>query len=557
MDFLDHAASLGHRSAGVWRIFIGFLFVSFGSLTAVEDAAKQEVLKAVEGPLGAEALHAGENRLAVENLPQNDAVPAAETHAPAGNPPVEAAPALSAAEENQLDQTAAGANDGTDGELPPAELLLAEDLFPELRPILYQAAEQAPGILARNVDRAIAEANAVIANSDRYPSVGGLLRYDYRREDRLDRPDISYSKKLYYFFQARYPIYHWGAVKAASDIGEIGVQLAEGQLETAYRQTIQTIRSQYLNLVIQNIDLSNLRATLDFRREELAKQRESYEAGEIASNRIGSLDFSLREYQLSYDRLESEFQFTVRQFARLVGDDTFTDASISDHFPEVGHNPDQMAGLLVRFVEGGFAEDPRVTSAELQIEQEKGNYRIYNVRNRPKFNLTAGLTQDEINYDANIANKYATTALFVGVSLNWSIFDGFETRGLKTASLLRLNRLRQARQELDQVLVDEANQAAKRVKFAAEALDMGRIRLAGTQGIAATAEKDFEAGIVSEDSLESSRRQVRDAETRVARLKADYLNSLSAFVVLVGGDTLVSDLENERPELGPEYEQKP
>ncbi len=557
MDFLDQGLLIRHRSADVWRFFPGFFLLLFGSLTGAENTPVMGMYGTAEGPLAAESMHADGNRLAVEGLSQPDGVPKEGSSAPAESPGLEAAPPLSEEEALQVGDAAAAESAGIESAPPPVELLLAEDLFPQLRPILLAAADQAPDILLRNVDRAIAEANAVIARSDRYPSVGGLLRYDYRRENRIDRPDINNSQKLFYFFQARYPIYHWGAVKAASDIGDIGIQLAEGQMDVAYRRMVQAIRSQYLNLVVSKMDLKNLEAGLEFRKEELAVERERFEAGEIAPNKVGSLDFALREAQLAFDRLESEFQFSVRQFARLVGDESFDESSIAGKYPEVGHNPDQIAVLLGTFAQDGFLHDPRVLETELNIDLEKSNYRIYNVRNRPKLNMTAGITQDEINYDANIANKFATTALFVGVSLTWSIFDGFETRGLKQASLLRLNRLRMARHDLDRKVVDEANQAALRVKFAAEALDMGGIRLSGAKGMLSIAKKDYEAGLISEDSLESSRRSLRNMDIRMARLKSDYLNSLSSFFILVGADPLVSDLEADYPELGPEYERKP
>lgn len=439
----------------------------------------------------------------------------------------------------------------------PVDLLLTEDLFPQLRPILLKAVDQAPSILSRNIELAIAEANAIVANSDRYPSVGGVLRYDFRREDRSDRPDINNSQKLYYFFQASYPLYHWGAVQAASEIGGIGVALAEGQLETAYGQLIQSIRSQYLGLVIQKMDIRNVEADLEKRRGDLDFLKQQLSEGEIARNRVGSADFSLQEAQLRYDRQASEFAYSLRRFGRMIGEESFSDAYVAESFPEVGHSPEEVGSLLAAFVNGGFQEDPRVMEAELQIRREEMNYRIHNVRNRPKFNLTTGATQDEISYNANIANKYETTALFVGVALNWSIFDGFETRGLRQASLLRLNRLRMTRQEMDRELTDEARQASERVAFAARALRLGEISLTGVRGQLKIGEKDFAAGLISAESVETARRRLVDYEISQARKKADYLNAVSAFVALVGADALIDELQVNRPPLGLEYERKP
>ena len=139
----------------------------------------------------------------------------------------------------------------------PVDLLLSEDLFPQLVPVLRRAVQQSPGVLARNVDLAVAEANEIVAFSERYPSVAGTLRYDYRREDGGALSDAQNKNVLLYLLQARYPIYHWGAIEAASEIGKIGVEIAEGQLDTAYRKLMQSIRSQYLGLVLRKMQLKD------------------------------------------------------------------------------------------------------------------------------------------------------------------------------------------------------------------------------------------------------------------------------------------------------------
>ena len=121
------------------------------------------------------------------------------------------------------------------GEVPedpmvPVDLLMSEDLFPQLIPVLRRAAQQSPGVLARNVDLAVAEANEIVAFSERYPSVAGTLRYDYRREDGGALADAQDKNVLLYLFQARYPLYHWGAIEAASEIGKIGVGNCRGAI---------------------------------------------------------------------------------------------------------------------------------------------------------------------------------------------------------------------------------------------------------------------------------------------------------------------------------------
>jgi outer membrane protein TolC len=229
---------------------------------------------------------------------------------------------------------------------------------------------------------------------------------------------------------------------------------------------------------------------------------------------------------------------------------------VADNFPEVGHNPDHLSALLSKFVNGGFDEDPRVKAAALQVEREKQRYHIQHMRNRPKLDLTAGITQDPISYTSGVGNRGGTTSLFAGISVRWSIFDGFETRGLKRASLLRLNNLRRSLRELDTQLQDDANQAADKVRFSARALKFGEVRYAGVKGLLVVAESDFEGGVASEEAIELAKSRVRDADVDMARRRSDYLNAVSGFLSLVGADEVDESFINNRPELGPEYEQR-
>ena len=205
-------------------------------------------------------------------------------------------------------------------------------------------------------------------------------------------------------------------------------------------------------------------------------EAERLKAGEIAPNRVGAARLSLKEAELRQEQGASDYYYLFRQFQRLVGDTDLSDEVIADHVPEVGHNPDHLSALLSKFVNGGFDEDPRVKAAALQVEREEQVYHIQHVRNRPKLDLTAGVTQDALSYTTAVGSRDGVPALFAGISVRWSLFDGFETRGLKRASLLRLNRLRRDLRELDDQLLDDANQAADKVRFSARALEFGEIR---------------------------------------------------------------------------------
>ena len=75
------------------------------------------------------------------------------------------------------------------------------------------------------------------------------------------------------------------------------------------------------------------------------------------------------------------------------------------------------------------------------LEIEKRNLAIAKVRLLPKISFQAGLNQDEQTYGITLASRYSVNSLYYGLSVNWTIFDGFAAGAAKRSAYSRIRQL--------------------------------------------------------------------------------------------------------------------
>ena len=98
---------------------------------------------------------------------------------------------------------------------------MAEVLFPELEGVLRHAVSQSPEMVDQNLKLAIEGADSIVSSAKLYPRANAYVRELYQTEVRRDLGKTTAAEKFYYDLSIYQSIYHWGALKASSDIGKI------------------------------------------------------------------------------------------------------------------------------------------------------------------------------------------------------------------------------------------------------------------------------------------------------------------------------------------------
>ena len=164
---------------------------------------------------------------------------------------------------------------------------------------------------------------------------------------------------------------------------------------------------------------------------------------------------------------------------------------------------------------------------------------------RPNFNVVAGTSLDQQSYTTNIAQKYAVTDYFIGVQLNWSIFDGFAVSGAKASSLAHRRQLEQSYKSLSADLVDAARSQYKQIGFSRRSMELSNRLLNGSVGALREKKADLARGLASDIDVNTFQLQLADSQINAYVSRSDYLMKSSDFLSTTMQDPALANLPNK------------
>lgn len=422
-------------------------------------------------------------------------------------------------------------------------LPLAENYFPELRPILEAAVKQSPRMVLRNLENVVAEQNRISARAGQLPSVGGFLQYNPWQEDRrADLSGTNTTKKFYYNANINQPLYHWGVLENNTRIAELQQKITHGQTNEAYRGLVQEIRSQYMQLVLKKLQLNRNEMAIAIARDQLAIAQTKLEKKVIAPGDMFMPRLNLDQAMLSVDRAREDLENAKRALARLTGMEPLQDSQIPSIMPEVAPAPQVLGGILNAHLQNQDLNSYYLETLRRQIEVEKLNYKNADARLRPNVNLQAGISQDEQSYTANIAQKYMLHSTYVGVQVSWSIFDGFSSRAAKASSAARRRQTELNFDDAKAALSEQTRAQLKQLEFSARSMELANRILLSNEGNVKSKQDDLGRGLVSEAEVNSARLGLVDAQINASASRFDYLMKTGDFLSMMLEDPALQNL---------------
>ncbi len=414
---------------------------------------------------------------------------------------------------------------------------MPEDIFPALRQIILDAAQQSPGMLARNLELLIEDGNLVQAKAAYYPYVGGSYSKNKSKDVRADTPGSLSTDKVYYNFSINQSIYHWGAVKNTVLIGKIRRQIADENFGEARRLLTQEIRSMYLSLVLNKISLRNAIYSQNAAEEKLVVDEERLAGKVISEGSIFPTRIAVAQARLGQETAQWNYQVAKQDFSILTGQPELSDDQIPDEIPALNISGDAVVQMLAQFLAQKQVETFSARIYRQQIEIDDLNHKIQRTRLLPKLNLVAGISQDEQSYTTNIAQRYALQSQYIGLQISWSIFDGFASRGA-VASALASKRLDEHnyRAYTDKLALD-AKKAAKNVELAQRQLVISELLLKSAEDGLDYTKENFNRGQAAEAEVNNSQANFNSLQSSTNFARLSYMLRLSEFVSLIGNDS--------------------
>jgi len=434
---------------------------------------------------------------------------------------------------------------------PASDVVLPEQVFPQLDGILKKAVQQSPRMLSRALDLEVAENNRIAARAGMLPSISASYSY-YKSKDKLSylypgsvpANITSYSPtKTPYSASLSQPLYHWGALRNTARIGEIQQNIAQGQYRTAYRLLAQTLRGEYLRLILLKLTAKRASFYQDTSANELKQQEERLTKKVISDAEIFGVRINAERAQIAAERADFDLQNARNAFARLAGlGTTFTDNDIPDSIPEAAYGPNGLNQLLAGFLTQKDPVSAEATALRQQLEVENFTYEINRKRLWPKANFSMGISQsEEANYYGTGA-KYLVASQYAGVSINWTIFDGFAAGASVRNSLARRRQLENDYRQLTEELGQTAQTQVKLVGFSARSMSITDRLLVSGEGNVRAKNEEFGRGVRSEAEVSQAKLSLYDAQINAYSARRDYLLSVGDFLGTVMEDPVLANL---------------
>lgn len=424
-----------------------------------------------------------------------------------------------------------------------ADVVLPERLFPELDRILHEAAQQSPVMLLRNLDLEIARGDEMQAKSGLYPYIGGSLSYQDARESREDRSASYDTAIVSYSFSITQPIWHWRTVSNNARLGEIRRQIAGHQYQDGYRLLARQIRGAYLDLIVRRATADQAKFNLKQAEDTLRTAEDRLAKGATSGGEVFQVQMATQQARLTTDRAAEDLNQALISFRHLTGRAAFGVDQIPEEIPLINGGDDAPPRLLADFLSRKEPGNLDTIILRQQLETESLNLEIQRKRLYPMFNLIAGDYQNRQNYSLTNVQLYRVEDRYVGISLSWSIFDGYATHGAVISSLARKRQLEARYRELTQNLAEDAQRQVKLTEFALRQMRINDRWFDDRGNFLRAREEDFKRGTASETDLNGARAGYHQAEITAFGSRAAYLMQVCDFLGVIMEDPVLEQVK--------------
>ena len=266
--------------------------------------------------------------------------------------------------------------------------------------------------------------------------------------------------------------------------------------------------------------------------ENLKRQESRFSTNQITMGEVMAVRLAAAEASLAARRTATDFDFVLRNFRRITGIADFAEADIPDAIPGVEQTPVVVQpGAMTVLLESNGAK-----ISELDVQRARLDYRSAQFNRYPKFSAVTSISQDQVSYTRDVGNRYQVQDLFIGLQLQWNIFDGPNTKGLRLASLTRIRQAERARDNLKDTLRQTAESEALNVNYAWEACRNAAARYRFAREGAAATRENFTRGQASQEQVDGTQAAAYGSESTYQNSIFGYLNAAAQYMSTLRAD---------------------
>ena len=359
------------------------------------------------------------------------------------------------------------------GEVPP----MPEDCFPELRTILAGIDSTSPALQQGAASLDESEAGLKALRAARKPKISAFARVAGGYETRInsDYEDANkFSFGPYATIGTSIPVFHWGELKAKTDIASSRIHANEHWNEQRAAQIRQSIRRNYVEyqLAIQAADIA--RDCIAYAQRRQQGQKDLLENGLSSASDLLEADIFEQERQEELDQAKSTAASNFAQIQEATGKDNLE--ITPSPFPTLSLITDEELNALQQAASS--AKLPQERAMEDELAAEKASFREMACRNRPKLDAVAATDIDSVDeYRNGNLTKVPRNNLWAGLQVNWTIYDSGAIEAEKMGSLARQRRIQARIDEAKLRQIREISDIARDAKLNASRFETRNRRL--------------------------------------------------------------------------------
>lgn len=435
---------------------------------------------------------------------------------------------------------------------PPLPAALPEDFLPGLRDILCHAVQQSPQMITHNIDLAAQEANRYQQASAEWPTVvGGFGYIDSRSAVSLGKtfaPAGASSQGPIYNLNFTQPLYHWGALKAAADVAHLQIKASEHQYADAYRQLATMIRSQYLSLIMQKVQIRNASYALDQAKASQKVVEERFKNNAGTAGEVEAAQLQVDDASLAVDRTAEEFDHAKRMLLLLAGWPELSDDAVPAEIPKPSYSTAAPDAFMQDFERNGLDQTFQAQAFRDQIKQSDLNYKIAKYRLYPRLDFVLSISEQYLAQSVTLATGEPSIIekqyFFDSATLqaNWSIFDGFATRGAKLVALASKRAAeRNLQTYLDQTL-EQARYLGRQIGFSARAMALAEKHFNTSTSLLQQAKDNLKLGVGSQADVDAATASFYQWQVAAFGARIDFFSRWGDYLSLLDVDPVLNNL---------------
>ena len=411
-----------------------------------------------------------------------------------------------------------------------AQPQLPESQITELALLLQAADENAPQLVEQTILAEEARQRLKQAEAAYYPRVDLNSNLGFRQTTYdADNIEDENSTGVTFYAAINRPFYHWGAIEAAIEQARLDNNTEALHRSLILRQIRRNIRADYLNLLVNKVELEKLELQRLIAQEDLKQYASSTEEGRISKIDAQMAELNLSQHLMNIEQVIAEQARIKASFKQRVG--------WHDTLNLPGKIPTQNIEEISQFIEVENTTNstnwifihPEVQTLRNHIEREKKELVRIKAQQRPLVNFTAYASQDQ--RDTGVENDVDAITYFAGLSVSWNIFDGFATSSRKVESMARRRRHEYKLENYKQEIVTQAANIRRQISFRLKQLQIDTTRSQLNAERYQSKEEASLSGFVSEKELFAhnlnhveSQLNLARSETVLILLINDYLD---------------------------------